>query len=127
VVQGDRVACIAPNTHAQLEAFYAVPQLGAVLVPLNYRLLPSDWVYMVNHSGSRVVCVHQDYLDLVDKVRHEMPAVEHFVALEGGGKGWLGTSGCWPGKRPTLHGLRLAKTTCSPSITPAARRPIRKA
>jgi acyl-CoA synthetase (AMP-forming)/AMP-acid ligase II len=89
VVQGDRVAYIAPNTHAQLEAFYAVPQLGAVLVPLNYRLLPSDWVYMVNHSGSRVVCVHQDYLDLVDKVRHEMPAVEHFVALEGSGKGWL--------------------------------------
>ena len=89
VVQGDRVAYIAPNTHAQLEAFYAVPQLGAVLVPLNYRLLPSDWVYMVNHSGSRVVCAHQDYLDLVDKVRHEMPAVEHFVALEGSGPSWL--------------------------------------
>ena len=89
VVQGDRVAYIAPNTHAQLEAFYAVPQLGAVLVPLNYRLLPSDWVYMVNHSGSRVVCVHQDYLDLVEKVRNEMPAVEHFVALEGSGRGWL--------------------------------------
>jgi fatty-acyl-CoA synthase len=89
VVQGDRVAYIAPNTHAQLEAFYAVPQIGAVVVPLNYRLLPSDWVYMVNHSGSRVVCVHLDYLDLVEKVRHEMPAVEHFVALEGEGRGWL--------------------------------------
>ncbi len=89
VVQGDRVAYIAPNTHAQLEAFYAVPQIGAVIVPLNYRLLPSDWVYMVNHSGSRVVCVHEDYLDLVDSVRHEMPAVEQFVALEGSRSGWL--------------------------------------
>src|SRR5258706_594372 len=89
VAQGDRVAYIAPNTHAQLEAFYAVPQLGAVLVPLNYRLLASDWAYMVNHSGSRVLCVHADYLDLVDTVRHEMPTVEHFVALEGGGKDWL--------------------------------------
>jgi len=37
VGQGDRVATIAPNTHAQLESFYAVPQLGAVLVPVNYR------------------------------------------------------------------------------------------
>jgi fatty-acyl-CoA synthase len=78
-----------PNTHAQLEAFYAVPQIGGVVVPLNYRLLPSDWVYMVNHSGSRVVCVHADYLDLVDTVRREMPAVEHFIALEGGADGWL--------------------------------------
>jgi fatty-acyl-CoA synthase len=89
VAPGDRVAYIAPNTHAQLEGFYGIPQLGAVLVPLNYRLLPADWVYMVNHSGSRVLCVHSDFLDLVDTVRHEMPAVEHFVALEGGGEGWL--------------------------------------
>ena len=89
VVPADRVAYIAPNTHAHLEGFYAVPQVGAAIVPLNYRLLPADWVYMVNHSGSRVLCVHADYLDLVDRVRHEMPAVEHFVALEGGGDGWL--------------------------------------
>jgi len=89
VAPGDRVAYIAPNTHAHLEGFYAVPQLGAVVVPLNYRLLPADWTYVVNHSGSRVLCVHADYLDLVDTVRHEMPAVEQFVALEGSGKGWL--------------------------------------
>ena len=91
IVQSDRVAYIAPNTHACLEAFYAIPQLGAVLVPLNYRLLPSDWVYMINHSGSRIVCAHADYLDAVDSVRREMPAVEHFVALEGGSgrSGWL--------------------------------------
>src|SRR5881392_223055 len=86
VAPGDRVAYIAPNTHAHLEGFYGVPQVGAVVVPLNYRLLPSDWTYMVNHSGSRVLCVHAEYLDLVDTVRHEMPAVEHFVALEGSGK-----------------------------------------
>lgn len=89
VAPGDRVACIAPNTHAHLESFYGVPQVGAVIVPLNYRLLPSDWVYMINHSGSRVVCVHEEYLDLVDSVRHEMPAVEQFVALEGTREGWL--------------------------------------
>ena len=89
VAPGDRVAYIAPNTHAHLEAFYGVPQAGAVVVPLNFRLLPSDWVYMVNHSGSRVLCVHSEFLDLVDGVRHEMPAVEHFVALEGSGTGWL--------------------------------------
>ena len=88
VAPGDRVAYIAPNTHANLEGFYGVPQVGAIIVPLNYRLLPADWVYMINHSGSRVVCVHADYLDLVQAVRHEMSAVEHFVALEGACDGW---------------------------------------
>jgi fatty-acyl-CoA synthase len=89
VGQGDRVATIAPNTHAQLEAFYAVPQLGAVLVPMNYRLTADDFVYMVNHSGSTVLCAHSDYLDVVDSVRDQMPGVRHFVAFEGHRNGWL--------------------------------------
>jgi len=89
VTQGDRVATIAPNTHAQLEAFYAVPQLGAVLVPINYRLTPEDFVYIVNHSGATVVCVAREYLAAVDGVRDQMPDVKHFVAFEGTGDGWV--------------------------------------
>jgi fatty-acyl-CoA synthase len=90
VSQGDRVATIAPNTHAQLEAFYAVPQLGAVLVPINYRLAPQDFVYIVNHSGATVVCAHGDYLDALDGVRDQMPDVKHFVAFEGAPReGWV--------------------------------------
>src|SRR5713226_5100502 len=47
VAQGDRVAYITPNTLAQLESFYAVPQIGAVLVPINYRLTPDDFAYLI--------------------------------------------------------------------------------
>jgi fatty-acyl-CoA synthase len=88
---GDRVATIAPNTHAQLESFYAVPQIGAVLVPINYRLTAEDFVYIVNHSGATVLCAHSDYLKAVDGVRDRMPGVRHFVAFEGGSgtDGWL--------------------------------------
>jgi fatty-acyl-CoA synthase len=85
----DRVATIAPNTHAQLESFYAVPSIGAVLVPVNYRLTPEDFVYIVNHSGATVVCADRDYLDAVDAVRGDMPDVAHFVAFGGAKDGWL--------------------------------------
>src|SRR5271154_7299570 len=77
VKQGDRVATIAPNTHQHLEQFYAIPQLGAVIVPINYRLSPADFLYVINHSGARVLCVHADYLDLIDRVRASMPEVMH--------------------------------------------------
>src|SRR5262245_33077704 len=83
VAQGDRVAYIAPNTHAQLESFYAVPQIGAVLVPINYRLSRDEFAYIINHSGATVVCAHEDYLEAVDAIRDQIPAVKHFVALEG--------------------------------------------
>jgi fatty-acyl-CoA synthase len=89
VGRGERVATIAPNTHAQLESFYAVPQLGGVLVPVNHRLTPEDFVYIVNHSGAVVVCATGDYLDAVDRVRDQMPQVRHFVAFDGTRDGWL--------------------------------------
>ena len=89
VKQGDRVAYIAPNTHAQLESFYAVPQLGAVLVPINFRLVADDFRYMIQHSGAKVVCVAADYLAAVDAIRADLTDVAHFVALDGDRPDWL--------------------------------------
>jgi fatty-acyl-CoA synthase len=102
VQQGDRVATIAPNTHAQLESFYAVPQIGAVLVPINYRLAPDDFVYIVNHSGATVVCAHSDYLKAVDGVRDQMPGVRHFVAFEAAADGWLDYEAAIAAAEPTF-------------------------
>ena len=89
VSKGDRVATIAPNTHQHLEQFHAIPQRGAVIVPMNYRLSADDFVYMANHSGSTVLCAHSDHLELIDGVRTRMSTVRHFVALEGERSGWL--------------------------------------
>ena len=83
VQQGDRVAYIAANTHAQLESFYAVPQIGAVLVPINYRLSSEEFAYIINHSGASVVCADEEYLDSLDRLRSELSKVRHFVALAG--------------------------------------------
>jgi fatty-acyl-CoA synthase len=91
---GDRVCYISPNTHAQLESFYAVPQLGAVLVPVNYRLAPEEWDYIVNHCGARVLCAHADYLATLEALRPRLRTVEHFVALEGDPPpGWINYEG----------------------------------
>jgi len=89
VRKGDRVAYISLNTHSMLESFYAVPQIGAICVPLNYRLIASDFVYLIKHSGAKVVCAHADYLDAVDSIRSELTDVEAYVALEGKKDGWL--------------------------------------
>jgi fatty-acyl-CoA synthase len=89
VRQGDRVAVIAPNTHGHLEQYYAVPQLGAVLVPVNFRLTGDDWAFIIEHSGSRVVIAHSDQLDAIEEARDRMTGVEHFIALEGARDGWL--------------------------------------
>jgi fatty-acyl-CoA synthase len=92
VGKGDRVATIAQNTHQHLEQFYSIPQVGAIIVPMNYRLSSDDFLYMVNHSGAKLVCVQSDYIEMVDAVRSRMPAVQNFVALgdsPGARRDWL--------------------------------------
>src|ERR1051325_769403 len=89
IAPGDRVAYLSPNTHGQLESFYAVPQIGAVLVPLNYRLTADDFVNLINHSGSRMICADCDYLGTIDSIRSRLPCVEHFIVLTGEAEDWL--------------------------------------
>ncbi|MDG1273857.1 MAG: AMP-binding protein, partial [Alphaproteobacteria bacterium] len=84
----DRVAYIAPNTHSHLEAYYSVPQIGAVLVPINYRLSADEFEYIINHSGAKVLCVHPDYFDLIDSIKSKLSHVQNFIALEGDKVGW---------------------------------------
>jgi fatty-acyl-CoA synthase len=104
---GDRVAYIAPNTHAHLEAYYAVPQIGAVLVPINYRLLPEDFDYIINHSGAKVVCAHSDYLEAVDSIRASLTGVETFVALEGEGDGWVDYETALAAQKPAFAPVEI--------------------
>ena len=92
VKRGDRIAYIAQNIPAHLEGYegyYAVPRIGAVLVPINYRLASADFVYIINHSGARLLCVDEDSIDVIEAIRDQLPGVERFVALEGAREGWL--------------------------------------
>jgi fatty-acyl-CoA synthase len=110
VGKGDRVAYIAPNTHSHLEAYYAVPQIGAVLVPINYRLIPADFAYIINHSGASVVCAHPDYISALDGIRDQLPNVRHFVALEGSGNGWIDYEAQLAAHMPSFAPVDIAET-----------------
>lgn len=110
VQQGDRVAYIAPNTHSHLEAYYAVPQIGAVLVPINYRLLPEDFEYIINHCGATVVCAHEDYLDAIDGIRDKLPGVEYYVALEGSRENWIDYEAQLASHSPDFTRVDIAET-----------------
>jgi fatty-acyl-CoA synthase len=46
--------------------------------PVNYRLTPDDFSYIINHSGARVVCAHADYLEAVDDIRAATGACRAF-------------------------------------------------
>ncbi|MFS0689144.1 long-chain-fatty-acid--CoA ligase [Sporosarcina sp. 179-K 8C2 HS] len=79
VKKGDRVAFLAPNTVEMLEGFYGVFQLGAIMVPLNIRLKPEDYLYILNHSESKVLFVDQDLYHLILPIKEKLETVEEII------------------------------------------------
>jgi fatty-acyl-CoA synthase len=66
VAPGDRVAFLAPNTPALLEAHFGVPAAGAVLVAINTRLSRSEVADILAHCGARILFCDHELVDLVE-------------------------------------------------------------
>jgi len=83
VGRGDVVSFLTYNTHQLLEAYYAVPQLGAILNPLNIRLFPDELAYILNHARSKVICFHRELLPCVEALRGKLEGERNFILIEG--------------------------------------------
>ena len=79
--QGDRVGTFLWNTQEHLEAYLAVPSMGAVLHTLNLRLFPEQLSYVVNHGQDRVVVVDATVLPVLAKVAADLMTVEAYVLV----------------------------------------------
>jgi fatty-acyl-CoA synthase len=65
VKQGDRVAVICSNIPPNLEATYAIPAVGAIIVPVNTRLAAQEIEYIIRHSGAKVIILQRDFKDKI--------------------------------------------------------------
>jgi fatty-acyl-CoA synthase len=78
---GDRVGSFAWNTQQYLEAYYAVPCMGAVLHTMNLRLAPEEVAFTVNHSKARVLLVDASLAEPMSQVRPLLRTVEHVIII----------------------------------------------
>jgi len=79
-IDGDqRVATFMWNNQEHLEAYLAVPSMGAVLHTLNVRLFPDQLAYIADHAQDKVVLVDGSVLPLLAKILPKLDSVEHIV------------------------------------------------
>ena len=79
VKKGDRVASFMWNNQAHMEAYIAIPCMGAVLHTLNIRLFPEQLSYIINHADDQVIIVDNTLAPLLAKVRDQIPNVKHII------------------------------------------------
>lgn len=75
----DRVATFMWNNAEHLEAYLAVPSMGAVLHTLNIRLFPEQLVHVANHAEDRVIIVDATLVPLLAPQLPQLKTVEHVI------------------------------------------------
>ncbi len=82
--EGDRVGTFAWNNQEHLEAYFAVPCMGAVLHTINIRLFPEQLAYIVNHAADRILLVDDSLVPVLARVAPALETVERFVVVGDG-------------------------------------------
>ena len=77
----ERVGTFCWNHSEHLEAYLAIPSMGAVLHTLNIRLFPEQLTYVVNHADDRVIIIDASLIPLICKVAGTLPNVKHFLVI----------------------------------------------
>lgn len=91
VQPGDTVGVMDYDSPRYLEAYFAVPMMGAVLHTLNVRLSPEQILYTIEHAEDRVILVHKDFLPLLEAIKGRISTVNKYVLITDGGDAPSGT------------------------------------
>jgi fatty-acyl-CoA synthase len=81
VAVGDRVATLCWNHQAHMEAYLAIPSMGAVMHTLNLRLFPEQLAYIINHAEDKVLIVDAELLYLLEPIASELSSVEQLIIV----------------------------------------------
>ena len=79
---GDIVAFLDWDSYRYLEAYFAVPGMGAVLHTVNARLSPDQVLFTMNHAQDMVVFVHQDFLPMMVPLRDKLHTVKKWILIK---------------------------------------------
>lgn len=84
IERGDRVGTFMWNNQRHMEAYLAVPCMGAVLHTLNIRLFPEQLVFVVNHAADRVIIIDDTLVPLLARIFDQLTTVEHVIVCHSG-------------------------------------------
>jgi fatty-acyl-CoA synthase len=111
VNQGDRVAYLGCNHPEMLSLLFACARLGAIFVPLNFRLARAEHADILAHAGASMLVAEPDFYASAAEMRRDLPLMR-LVALAGTPAGWF----AWEGPMPTGFEPKLPGTDADPVL-----------
>ena len=82
--EGMTIAVMDWDSHRYLEAYFAIPMMGAVLQTVNIRLAPAQIAYTLRHSGAELLIAHRDFFPVLEKILPQLPAIKAVIVIADG-------------------------------------------
>ena len=83
IKKGDRVAYLFYNRWESLGCYFAIVKIGALVVPLNFRLVGREIKYQLQNSGAKILIFGQEFTDLVQSIQPDLPGITHYICVGG--------------------------------------------
>ena len=98
---GTRIAILSTNNPTQLEIWWGAMKSGAVVVPLNYRLVADEIRHILSDSGTEILFVGKTHFKMVESIVDRLPALRRIVAIDGEHAHWEPVA-AWRDRREPL-------------------------
>jgi fatty-acyl-CoA synthase len=82
--EGMTVAMIDWDSHRYLEAYFAIPMMGAVLETVNFRLPPAQVAYTLAHAKAEILLVYHDFWPMIETLLPLLPMIKAVIAIRDG-------------------------------------------
>ena len=86
VKRGDHVGILSYNCPQYFEAF-SLSKAGLVCVPLNFRSVGRELIYLINNSEINTIIVSDDFIDLVNSIKKEIGGIKNFISMNNDAEG----------------------------------------
>ncbi len=107
VGKGDKVSCFMENSIEICELYLACAKLGAVINPINFRLVGPEIEYIVNNADARVMLVDEGFVPLVNEIRGTLAGISDFVVVGTSSPGYVGYEDLLAGAAEDEPGIRV--------------------
>jgi len=79
--KGDRVAVLTYNNHQFMEIFFACARIGALIVPLNFRLVGRELEYQLNDSEPIILFLGEEFQEIIQGIRSSLKSIKKFIVI----------------------------------------------
>ena len=94
ITKGDRVACLALNRAEYIILFFGLGRLGAVMVPLNFRLAKNEFIYFLEDAAPKAVFFDQEHQDIINQLKEDIQ-LPHYVCFDDDNTAGVSLPSCW--------------------------------